>query len=181
MIGDVRGNWRGRSLDQLLGGSSGPLGWLIDRPAGRASPHRPAHRSHRTLALAAIVGVLTGGAVTVFDWLAAHGLDTVLGWPVALQAAAPLLGLALAALALRYLAGGATPMTSDEYIRNYHEPGRPLPLRAVPGRVVASLATLGLGGAMGYEGISVYMGSAHRVGRSSAGSGAGSRPTTPSS
>ena len=161
MIGDVRGNWRGRSHDRLLGGSSGPLGWLIDRPAGtRLAGARPAHRSHRTLALAAIVGVLTGAAVTLFDWLAAHGLDTVLGWPVALQAAAPLLGLALAALALRYLAGGATPMTSDEYIRNYHEPGRPLPLRAVPGRVVASLATLGLGGAMGYEGISVYMGSA---------------------
>lgn len=118
------------------------------------------NRSHRTLVLAALVGVLTGGGVALFDWLAETLLHTVLGWPTALQAAAPLAGLALAAAALRWLAGGATPATADEYVRNFHDPLRPLDLRAVPGRLVAALATLGLGGSLGYEGPSIYAGAA---------------------
>jgi CIC family chloride channel protein len=68
--------------------------------------------------------------------------------------------LILAALALRFVAGGATPTTADEYIRNFHEPGTRLPLRPVPGRLLASIATLGLGGALGYEGPSIYLGAA---------------------
>src|SRR5947209_16713469 len=68
--------------------------------------------------------------------------------------------LILAALALRFLANGATPATSDEYIRNFHDRERRLDERPVLGRVVASVATLGLGGAMGYEGPSIYMGAA---------------------
>lgn len=156
MNGAVRSDGSERSLDRLLGDKARSLARLLDRPGDS----RPAHRSHRTLSLAAVVGALTGAAVALFDGLAQAALDAVLGWPVAVQALAPLVGLALAALALRWLAGGASPALADEYIRNFHEPGRPLPLRAVPGRVVASLATLGLGGAMGYEGTSIYLGSA---------------------
>src|SRR5204863_3380273 len=58
------------------------------------------------------------------------------------------------------LAHGATPATADEYIRNFHEAGTRLDPRPVPGRMVASVATLGLGGAMGYEGPSIYLGAA---------------------
>src|SRR5947209_9312691 len=68
--------------------------------------------------------------------------------------------LILAALALRFLANGATPATSDEYIRNFHDRERRLDERPVLGRIAASIATLGLGGAMGYEGPSIYMGAA---------------------
>lgn len=68
------------------------------------------HRPHRTLALAAAVGVVTGAVVALFDWLAADKLlDTVLSWPVAVQAFAPLVGLLLAAASLHWLAGRATP------------------------------------------------------------------------
>jgi CIC family chloride channel protein len=118
-------------------------------------------RSHRTLALAAVVGAATGAVVALFDWLAADQLlDTVLSWPVAVQAFAPLAGLLVAAAALRWLAGRATPATADEYIRNFHDPLHRLDLRPVPGRIVAALATLGLGGALGYEGPSMYAGAA---------------------
>jgi len=76
------------------------------------------------------------------------------------KAIAPLLGLILATLALKFLAGNATPATSDEYIRNYHDHDRRLDQRPVLGRIVASVATLGFGGAMGYEGPSIYIGAA---------------------
>ncbi len=52
-------------------------------------------------------------------------------------------GLIVAALALRWLAGGASPSTSDEYIRNFHDKAHPLDLRPAIGRIVASIATLG--------------------------------------
>jgi len=77
---------------------------------------------------------------------------------VALQLLAPLVGLALAALSLQFVAAGAGPATADEYIRNFHETGTRLSLRAMPGRLLASVATLGLGGAMGYEGPAIYLG-----------------------
>lgn len=118
-------------------------------------------RSHRALALAAVVGVVTGGGVALFDWLADEVLlDAVLGWPAPVQAFAPLVGLVLAAAALRWLARGATPATADEYIRNFHDPMRPLDLKPVAGRLVAALATLGFGGSLGYEGPSIYGGAA---------------------
>ena len=139
--GDLRG-WRGH----LIHGR-------VTRWVGR--------RPHRTLGLAAGVGVLTGAVVALFDWLAADVmLDGLLSAPVAVQAAAPLVGLLLAAAALRWAAGGATPATADEYIRNFHEPLHRLDLRPVPGRILAALGTLGLGGALGYEGPSIYAGAA---------------------
>ncbi len=114
---------------------------------------------HRQLGLAAVVGLLTGLAVAGFDWVVAtHMLDRLERMPLAVQAIAPAVGLGLAALALRMLAGGASPATSDEYIRNYHEPGRSLELTPVVGRLVAAAATLGFGGAMGFEGPSMYLG-----------------------
>ena len=111
--------------------------------------------------LAALVGSLTGLAVATFDWVVAqHLLDRLYELPVAIQVAAPLVGLGLAAISLRWLAGGASPATSDEYIHNYHEAGHRLDLSPVIGRVLAAAATLGLGGAMGFEGPSIYMGAA---------------------
>src|SRR3954451_4383123 len=69
-------------------------------------------------------------------------------------------GLARAALAVATPGRGATPSTSDEYIRNFHDRGHPLDLRPLWGRIVAGALTLGTGGALGYEGPSLYLGSA---------------------
>ena len=109
--------------------------------------------------LSVVTGALTGGAVALFDWLVSSAIfDWVLRQPTWFKATAPAVGLALAALALRYLANGATAATSDEYIRNYHDSERRLDERPVLGRILASVATLGFGGAMGYEGPSIYIG-----------------------
>src|SRR4051812_12430812 len=79
---------------------------------------------------------------------------------LAVQVLAPLAGLLLAAASLRWLAQDASPATADEYIRNYHERDRRLPLRPVGGRILAAAATLGFGGALGFEGPSIYIGAA---------------------
>ena len=115
--------------------------------------------SRRMLALAALTGALTGVGVAGFEWLTREQIfDRILTAPLAVQAAAPAVGLLFAAVALRYLGRGASPATSDEYIRNFHQPGRPLDLRALPARMVAGVATLGAGGALGFEGPSLYLG-----------------------
>jgi CIC family chloride channel protein len=117
-------------------------------------------RTQQAIVLAAVTGVITGLGVALFEWLTRevifdHVHRLAAGW----QIAAPGAGLLLAAAALRWLAKGASPSTADEYIHNFHEERR-LPLAPVAGRMVASVATLGFGGAMGYEGPSIYFGAA---------------------
>jgi len=110
------------------------------------------------IALGALTGGLTGLAVTGFEQLTRRALfEHLHDLPRAAQAAAPLVGLLAAAAVLRWAGGGASPSTADEYIHNFHAPG-PLDPRPAPARVLASVATLGLGGALGYEGPSLYMG-----------------------
>lgn len=118
-----------------------------------------AGRNRIVVAFALATGALTGAAVAAFDWLTAEVLlHHVYRWPVWGQALAPGAGLVAAAACLRWLANGASPATSDEYIRNFHERDRRLDLRPFAGRVAASIATLGSGGAMGFEGPSIYLG-----------------------
>src|SRR3954464_12015777 len=118
-------------------------------------------RPQQVLVLSVITGALTGAAVALFDWIVSDvTFARVLRQSDWFKAVAPAIGLILAFLALRFLAKGATPATSDEYIRNFHDRERRLDERPVLGRILASVATLGLGGAMGYEGPSIYMGAA---------------------
>jgi CIC family chloride channel protein len=143
--------------------------WTVPAPpdnsvgGGSAIPHGPRKgRQARTiLVLAAAVGLVTGLGVTLFEWVAREQVFGSLShrdhW---VQVVAPVIGLLLAAGALRWLAHGASSATADEYIANFHQPDRLLDQRPVLGRLVASLATLGLGGAMGYEGPSIYLGAA---------------------
>lgn len=116
-------------------------------------------RTRQVVLLAAVTGAVTGLGVAGFESVTRVGLfDHLTDAPLGVQVVAPLVGLALAAMALRFLASGATPATADEYIKNFHETGVRLDPRPVPGRLLASIATLGLGGAMGYEGPSIYLG-----------------------
>lgn len=118
-------------------------------------------QSRQVVLFAALTGVLTGLGVAGFESLTRRGLfDHVLRAPLAFQVFAPLIGLALGGLALRFVGRGASPATADEYIKNFHEQDTRLKLRPVPGRLLASIATLGFGGAMGYEGPAVYLGAA---------------------
>jgi len=118
-------------------------------------------RSRQVLVLSALTGALTGLGVAGFDWVTRDELfDHLRRQPRAIQIGAPMVGLVLAAALLRWLARTSSPSTADEYIRNFHEPGKRMDLRPVAGRLLASVATLGLGGAMGYEGPSIYLGAA---------------------
>ena len=118
-------------------------------------------RSRQVVLLAAVTGATTGLFVAAFERLTSEGLlTTVKRQSLWVQGAAPMVGLLIAAAALRWLAGGATASTADEYIKSFHDRNRRMDERPVVGRIVASIATLGFGGALGYEGPSIYIGSA---------------------
>ena len=122
---------------------------------------RLGRETRSVVVFAALTGAVTGLAVAGFEWVTRYALfNHLLRAPLAVQVLAPLVGLSIAALALHVLAAGASPATADEYIKNFHQPHVPLDERPVHGRIVASVATLGLGGAMGYEGPSIYLGAA---------------------
>lgn len=123
--------------------------------------HALGHRTRQVVGFAAVTGLATGLGVAGFEELTRTVLfDRIVALPVGLTIAAPMVGLVLAALLLRVAARGAGPSTADEFIRNFHDPAQPLALRPVPGRLAASVATLGSGGALGYEGPAVYLGAA---------------------
>ena len=119
-----------------------------------------ARRSRQVLFFAGVVGALTGLAVAGFERLTSASLRGVTHLPLLAQACAPLVGLVLALFFLRLGGPGTTPSTSDEYIRGFHERGRPMNLRLVPARILAAVATLGSGVPLGYEGPSLYAGAA---------------------
>ena len=117
-------------------------------------------RTRQVVLLATATGALTGLAVAAFERVTAEILRVVLSGPLALQVAAPGLGLVLALVVLGVGPGRTPPSTSDEYIRSFHDAAAPMPLRPVPRRLMAAVATLGAGGPLGYEGPSLYMGAA---------------------
>jgi CIC family chloride channel protein len=116
-------------------------------------------RTREVVILAAVIGVVTGLGVAAFDRITA---DWIFGWlthqPAWAEMLGPAVGLTLAALALRRLAAGAGPATADEYIKAVVDPEGRFSLRPVPGRLLAAIATLGGGAAMGFEGPSIYLG-----------------------
>lgn len=118
-----------------------------------------ARRSGQVVVAAAVVGVATGVGVSVFERVvvseALAAVDRAPLWVVALG---PLVGLVVAALALRVVGGSATPATADEYLQAYHDETHELGWRAFAAKLTASVATLGTGGAMGLEGPSLFMG-----------------------
>lgn len=119
-------------------------------------------RTNQTLLFAAVTGVLVGLAVLAIERATVEGLlQTIADQPLWLQAAAPAVGLLVAALCLRWMAGSKSVATADEYIRSFHEQGdERLDPRPVLGRILASIATIGYGGALGLEGPSIYAGAA---------------------
>jgi chloride channel protein, CIC family len=118
-----------------------------------------ARLSQQVLVAAALVGVTVGAAVGAFDRVVAEiAIDELLHAPAPVQVVAPMLGLLLSAAALRWIGDRASPATSDEYLRAFHGKQVRFDRRAMIGRVAASAATLGSGGAMGLEGPSVYLG-----------------------
>ncbi|MEY2958009.1 MAG: hypothetical protein RLZZ01_577 [Actinomycetota bacterium] len=117
-------------------------------------------RSREVVLLAAITGIVTGLAVRGFEYLVEWSYEQVHESPLWFGAVAPALGLVAAAAILRFGGAGASPATSDEYLRAFHDPAYRLRPRALGARIAASITTLGSGGALGLEGPSLYGGSA---------------------
>lgn len=107
-----------------------------------------------SVATGVIVAVVVAGfeALTMpvlFEWLLEQDLLILMG--------APIVGLSIAHLILRWM--GTSGYTSDEYIRVFHDRHPRLPVVELPGKLLAGVATIGMGGAVGLEGPSIYAGS----------------------
>ena len=74
-------------------------------------------------------------------------------------ALAPVLGIVASKLVLRTVGGGTSGSTSDEYVRAFHERHPTIAFRFLPAKLLAGVATIGSGGAVGLEGPSLYAGS----------------------
>ncbi len=108
---------------------------------------------------AALLGVLTGLGVVAFDFLVGEQLlPALLGLPVGVTVAAPLVGFVLTYLLVHHTVPSGDHGTTDAYVRAYHKRHAQLPLRDLWGKLAASAATLGFGGAMGFEGPSILIG-----------------------
>ena len=118
-------------------------------------------RSREVVLLAAVTGALTGVLVRYFEYIVAEvAFDRLLHGDWRWGLIIPTLGLVASALILKSVGAGASPATSDEYLRSFHDSEYPLRWRAFVGRIAAAVTTLGSGGAMGLEGPSMYGGSA---------------------
>lgn len=107
-----------------------------------------------------LIGVAIGLVAAGLDRLTLETiLEEVAERPLWQQAIAPTLGLLIAAAILRYPGRGLSPATSEEFIRAYHDRQPRLRIRDLPARLFAGASTVGMGGALGLEGPSIYMGS----------------------
>ncbi len=112
------------------------------------------------LALSIATGALVALLIAGFEYLAQSVfLERITHRPLYQIAAAPAIGLVLTALLLHWIGRPTNPATSDEFIRVYHERSPRLPLRDLPAKLLAGVATIGFGGALGLEGPSIYAGS----------------------
>lgn len=128
-------------------------------PPGTTEQDRTIVRLPRTLVMSGILGVLVGVVVAAFERVTVELLlEGLVHRPLWFKAGAPMVGLAAAALILHVGGPRATPSTSDEFVRAYHERNPRLPMRELPARLLAGAATIGSGGSVGLEGPSIYAG-----------------------
>ncbi len=121
----------------------------------------PEGRPSRLLVAAIGLGIIVGLIVAALEVLIIEVvLESVLHWPLPLQVVAPLVGLTATTMLLRTLGRGCSPSTSEEYITAFHARSPTVPLGPVPARLLGGFMTIGLGGAVGLEGPSIYVGSA---------------------
>lgn len=153
------------------GSQRSPLRWWRRQEARllglTGSPHDVRHAIRareeqvlRWVGISALVGVLTGASVAVFDYVLRDQIIFYLytASNALLYALLPAVGLALSRWLLIWLVKGGDGQLTEAYISAYHDPARRLGLRDVPGKLLASLVTIGSGGGLGLEGPSVFLG-----------------------
>jgi len=114
----------------------------------------------RLLVASVVTGVLVAIVVSIFQALTE---EVALAWlfdqVLLVVMFAPIFGIGAAYLLLRYAGRGTSSATSDEFVRSFHDRQPRLPIRQLPGKLLAGAATMGFGGALGLEGPSIYAGS----------------------
>ena len=114
----------------------------------------------RLLAASVATGVVVAVVVAIFEALTQPVLfEWLLDQSLVVFMVAPVVGISAAHLILRFLGRGTSGSTSDEYIRVFHHRQPRLPIVELPGKLLAGVTTMGLGGAVGLEGPSIYAGS----------------------
>lgn len=111
--------------------------------------------------VAAVVGILVGGFVTLLD------TAVLLIWRQALPridavtiVLYPTVGLLLSGLILQYFTVNPGIHGTEEVIEAFHKRGGVFRYRSFPGKILAAVATVGFGGSAGLEGPSIYAGGA---------------------
>lgn len=114
----------------------------------------------RLLGASVAIGVVVAVVVALFETLTE---SVLLHWlfdqSLIVLVTAPVVGILAANGVLRWVGRGTSGATSDEYIRTFHERHPRLPIIHLPGKLLAGVATIGMGGAVGMEGPSIYAGS----------------------
>jgi H+/Cl- antiporter ClcA len=99
---------------------------------------------------ATVIGVLTGVVVIGVEHLVEEILHEIQEAEPRVIGIALTIGALLAALLVRYL-GGRSSSTTEAYVEKFHEEDPPLQAKYAPGRLAASVSTLGSGATMGME------------------------------
>ena len=116
-------------------------------------------RNPRLLIASTVIGVAVALLVAVFKALALGVFfDHLLKTDIWILAVAPVAGIVLARALLLIGGSDTSSSTSDEYIRAFHERHPRIPIGELPIKLLAGIATIGSGGAVGLEGPSIYAG-----------------------
>lgn len=107
--------------------------------------------------VATIIGVLTGALVIAIEHIVDDLVKEVREQEPWIIGVILTVGAVGAALLVHFL-GGRSSSTTETYVEKFHEPEPPLEPRYAPGRLGASVASLGSGAPLGLEGPAVYSG-----------------------
>ncbi len=114
--------------------------------------------ARHVLVVAAPMGILVGLAIAAYDWTINELLwSHVTRYRATLQMWLPLAAMIAAGIILRLFRVPSSSM-ADEVVDAYHRPGAGMPAKTAWGKLVASIATMGLGASAGMEGASKWLG-----------------------
>lgn len=119
---------------------------------------------HKWLIIAPIMGVVTGLLITllvkiILVWMWPPILRYYLGHPAAIVPGL-LVGFVVAGLLMRYFTPNPDEHSTEEIIRSYHEHQGRVEMRSFVPKLLAAIATVGMGGSAALEGPSIYGGGA---------------------
>src|SRR5579875_1207470 len=117
---------------------------------------------HRWLIVAPIMGVFTGLLVTlivevILQWMWPPLLRYYIAHPLVMIPGVTA-GFVIAGLLMQYLTPNPNEHSTEEIIRSYHEHQGDVQMRPYVPKLIAAIATVGLGGSAALEGPGIYAG-----------------------